>query len=325
VHTCPVCGAPGTDAHALTGRDLLHGTPGTFHVAVCTACGSGRTLPEVTDDALRAYYPDSYQAYSLPSGLLGLAARSWWRLRLRRALRRDPLEVLAGLPPGAVLDVGCGRGDLGAALVERGWRAVGIEPSEAACDVAARRGLDARHGTLGSVPLEPESFDAAVMSHSLEHMNDPRAALECVRRALRPGGVLVVSLPNFGSWQRERFGATWFALDLPRHRVHYTPASLRAALVGAGFDVRSLSTASDSWTLLGSLQYRTAGRLVLGRGLALRLGFAFAALLSPVSRLLDLVCGEPALLHAVAKRPSGTGSAQTQSDRTAERGDRVLG
>jgi ubiquinone/menaquinone biosynthesis C-methylase UbiE len=307
-HPCPICGAPGTERDSIIGRDLLHGTPGTFQVVVCESCGAGRTLPEATDDALRAYYPDSYQAYALPGGVVGAAANAWWRLRLRFALGRYPLEALGSLPPGAVLDVGCGRGDMGAALVERGWRAVGIEPSESACEVARKRGMDVHQGTLGSVALDEEAFDAAIMSHSLEHMNDPPAALERVFRALRPGGVLVVSLPNFGSWQRERFGAAWFALDLPRHRVHFTPASLRTALADAGFDVGSLKTANDSWTLLGSLQYRTAGRLVLGRGLALRVGFAIAALLSPVSRLLDLVRGQPALLHAVARRPARAGA-----------------
>ena len=313
--SCPVCRAPSTEPYSLTGRDLLNGTPGTFHVVVCEDCGAGRTLPEVTDDELAAYYPDSYQAYALPSGLAGLVARAWGRFRLRFVLRRHPLRALAALPPGVVLDVGCGRGDLGAALIERGWRTVGVEPSEAACGVAARRGLDVRHGTLGSVVLEDELFDAAVMSHSLEHMNDPRAALECVFRTLRPGGLVLVSLPNFASWQRERFGPAWFALDLPRHRVHYTPTSLRTALASAGFDVLSLRSANDSWTLLGSLQYRAAGRLVLGRGFALRLGFAVAALLSPVSRILDLMRGQPALLHAVAVRPA-TG---------AERVDHALG
>jgi hypothetical protein len=61
----------------LTGRDLLHGTPGSFHVAMCKACGTGRTLPDLTDDELGAYYPGSYQAYALPGGFAGLAARAW--------------------------------------------------------------------------------------------------------------------------------------------------------------------------------------------------------------------------------------------------------
>jgi SAM-dependent methyltransferase len=146
--------------------------------------------------------------------------------------------------------------------------------------------------------LDDESVDAVIMSHSLEHIPDPVAALARVRRALRPGGLLVITLPNFACWQRKRFGSTWFHLDLPRHRTHFTSRSLGLALSNAGFVNVSLSTTGETNALLATLQYAFFGRVILG-GVA---RYAFNAVLFPASYLLDLAHGEPALLHAVAWR-----------------------
>ena len=108
---------------------------------------------------------------------------------------------------------------------------------------------------LASARLTVDSFDAVVMSHSLEHVSEPRADLARVRRLLRPGGLLLISVPNFASWQREMFGSEWFALDLPRHRTHFTPRSLAHALRGEGFELVSVRTTSSSGVLVATLQY----------------------------------------------------------------------
>ena len=70
----------------------------------------------------------------------------------------------------------------------------------------------------------------------LEHLDDPRAALERARSWLRPGGVLLVGVPNIATWQARIAGTRWFHLDAPRHRVHFTPPGLEAALTSAGFE-----------------------------------------------------------------------------------------
>jgi 2-polyprenyl-3-methyl-5-hydroxy-6-metoxy-1,4-benzoquinol methylase len=315
---CPICGSLPADACQIEGRDRIHGVPGSFCVAVCSSCGGGWTTPPVSQQELAAFYPGSYQAYVLQQGMLGKVQRRGQQFVLARALRRVPLEALAHRTAGTVLDVGCGRGDLGEALLRRGWRVSGIDPSPSACALAEARGIAAHVGTLESVPLEEQSFDAAVMTHSLEHVVDPRGDLGRVWRLLRPGGTLVISLPNFGSWQRRRFGADWFPLELPRHRTHFTRDSLERALTGEGFEIVSLGPGSDNgFALLASLQYRLAGELVLDRPPQAWLGYAF----SPVSRLIDLSTRDGALLNAVVRRPAAQpGRAR---DSILRRGSRV--
>ena len=169
----------------------------------------------------------------------------------RGGFARDPLVARAphpgyraagrasDLPVGHAVDVGCGRGDLAGLLVDRGWRVTGVEPSASACRAARRRGVDARQGTLHDVELDSGAYDAAIFRHSLEHSADLAGDLATVVRALKPGGLVLITVPNFECWQRRRFGNRWYHLDLPRHRVHLTTPGLRAALNRAGAEVES--------------------------------------------------------------------------------------
>jgi hypothetical protein len=61
--------------------------------------------------------------------------------------------------------------------------------------------------------------------------------VEAIARWLRPGGALVVGVPNLASVQARVGGRRWYHLDLPRHRTHFTPAGLQALLDAGGFDV----------------------------------------------------------------------------------------
>src|SRR5207248_5991801 len=220
-----------------------------------------------------------------------------------RALKAPPLNAIAAATPGTLLDVGCGRGDLGAAFIRRGWRVSGVEPSPEACAVARRQGVDAREGTLDSVEFPDGSFDAVVMRHSLEHVPDPIADLGRVFRLVRPHGLLVISVPNFDSWERRRFGSAWFHLDLPRHRTHFTPQSLRLALSKSGFEVQSVETSGDAGSLPATLQYRLAGRLFSRSVPALWAQYGLGMLLSPLRAVLDRRRGGGPFLHGVGRRP----------------------
>jgi SAM-dependent methyltransferase len=303
---CPVCGSLPADPCLYSGPDRLHNTPGTFCVAVCSGCGGGWTLPPASTDELPAFYPGSYYAYAaLAEGPLATVQRVGQEALLRRALSRPPLRALAAMPTGVLLDVGCGRGDLGAGLLRRGWRVVGVEPSADACNVARSRGVDAEVGTLDSVAYDDESFDAVVMSHCLEHVVNPLADLCSVLRVLRPGGLALISLPNFASWQLRRFGACWFPLELPRHRTHFVPRSLHLALSTAGFEVVSIGSQGDLTSFLSSVQYRLSGRLRLTNALAAWTGMGLSLAFSPLTALADRAGEGGPELYAVARRPAG--------------------
>jgi SAM-dependent methyltransferase len=301
---CACCGRA-LPAPRLFSPDRLHGVPGRWQVAVCPSCGAGRTLLYAGEDELGRFYPADYLPYAeAPQPrAAALAARALGKLRARRALRTPPLDSVRLLRPGRALDVGCGRGDVGALLIGVGWRVTGVEPSESACAAARSRGIDARPGTLSTVGVERAAYDLVVFIHSLEHTVDPVADLRRVAAALRPGGVVAITVPNFGSRQARWFGSRWFHLDVPRHRHHFTRLGLARALTAAGLHVDRVSTSTSAAGLAGSVQYALAGRWLLRHGLGFRLAVAACETCAPLARLADAGTDERDLLHVVARRP----------------------
>jgi SAM-dependent methyltransferase len=291
----------------LQGYDRLHATPGEFVVRVCSTCGSGRTFPLVAAEELWRFYPALYNAYALPeNAVLRSFATGLFRWRYWRALRRPPLRILRRVSPGRVLDVGAGRGDLGVVLAAYGWEVTGLEPSPEACEEGRRRGVHMVQGALGSVDADDlgSGYDAVVFRHALEHVVEPKQDLGRARGLLRPGGLLLIAVPNFGSWQSRRFGSAWFHLDLPRHRAHFTAAGLEQLLHDSGFEQAELMTATTSDGLPVSLEYRFFGRRLFRSGIPLYIMFALALALFPMSVAANSFGGGGDELNASAVRPN---------------------
>lgn len=295
---CLACGGELGSEPAVVGRDRLHSIRGTWSVYECRECGSGTTLPLALESELGTFYPTDYAPYRATGGLVGMALEAMQRARNRRF----PLRELDAGHAGTLLDVGCGGGELAASWLHRGWRALGIEPSPQAAAVARARGVEIVGATLTDATLEARSLDAVVFRHSLEHVVDPVRDLHRVHTALRPGGRLAVTVPNWSSWQRRLFADRWFPLELPRHRTHFTSAGLEAALRAAGFDELRIRPATPFITTTWSVQYWLFDRVVTGSEAMLLLGYACAAPVAVVSSVLDRLLGGGDFLEAAAVR-----------------------
>jgi SAM-dependent methyltransferase len=143
---------------------------------------------------------------------------------------------------GALLDVGCGEGRFLWALDPARWRRTGVELSAETVARMAGRVPDLRlvAGDLDSPALEAGGFDVVTFWHVLEHLPDTPAVLARARDLLRPGGRLVVSLPNFASLQARLFRRHWYGFDdVPRHLHHFSPDSLARLLEAAGLAVEA--------------------------------------------------------------------------------------
>src|SRR5207248_566255 len=103
------------------------------------------------------------------------------------------------------------------------------------------------------------------------------------------------------SWQRRFFGSRWFHLDLPRHRVHFTPASLALALSQAGLAVRHQFASTSVLGLPASLQYVAIGRCIAASGPKLHASVAVCGSLFPLTWLVDHLGGELDTVHTVAE------------------------
>jgi predicted SAM-dependent methyltransferase len=186
----------------------------------CAACGTARTAgppPPAEAHEAGAYRPGRPRGAGLAAPLL----RNFDVTRLK----------MLGVPGGALLDVGAGRGRFVATARAAGWDARGIEPS-------SREPADhVEQVALEGAQVAPGSQRAITLWHVLEHVEDPAAALERLHDWLEPGGALVVGVPNLASLQARLGGPRWYHLDLPRHRTHFTAAGLRALLERTGFEV----------------------------------------------------------------------------------------
>jgi len=228
---CPLCGENRPEP-LFQARDRLGLAKGEFSLVGCASCGMVYVNPRPGEDELAGYYPKTYWG-ERQAGVRELFRGVEERLKegyKLRAVRR------AGLAGGKILDVGCGRGEFLYLLKTRGFEVTGLEPgAEAAGRGREELGLDIINGTLGGAELPVSAFDAATMWHVLEHLPEPLAALRELYAALKPGGVLLVALPDFGSRQAEIFRERWFGIDAPRHLAHFTRAKLSEMLKRAGF------------------------------------------------------------------------------------------
>jgi len=295
---CPGCATSIPDpAVLLRGHDRLTGAPGEFSVVSCPSCGLAFTEPRLQPEDFAVYYPDSYSAYEPNVSAKRSLGERIGDLQRQAVVRFGPYRQVWRRRPGRVLDVGCGVGDLATLFARHGWSAAGIEPSAQAAEHARAAGVETVTGTLADAPWPQGEFDAITFNHSLEHIDDPAEAVAQAARLLKPGGLLAIAVPNFGSWHRRLFGSAWFQLDLPRHLQHFDRDSLAALVEAAGLEVVDVGAATMRPSPVGSVQYKTFGRLRYnGRGFRL-----LAWALAPLLFLSDRV-GEGDCLHLTAER-----------------------
>jgi SAM-dependent methyltransferase len=233
--------------------------------------------PRPDESSIGRFYPEDYAPYQPPSQ----RPRGWMR-RVRNALERlvwsheygDPPQLdglgqrllarlvgpffrpsrdsMTAIPfhgAGRLLEFGCGSGWFAYRMQQRGFHVTGLDASAfAAAQVTRHFGIPVHVGTLPHRDIADASFDLITMGAVLEHVHWPRAVFAAAAKALRRDGLLVVSVPNIASWGFRYFGRHWWPLELPRHLLHFTPATLTRLARDHGFDVLELRMpARTSW------------------------------------------------------------------------------
>ena len=229
VAACEMCGA------ALgPGRLAYRGLP----YRRCAACGIWALAAMPTDAERRLRYETAYPRMFTPS-------------RIRTPRREMLTGVLAQArrhaAPGRLLDVGCGGGHFLQAARADGWRGVGTDLSHAACLAArATAGAPMAQAEATALPFRDGALDAVTLVNVLDHTAAARRTLEEAARVLRPGGLLVVRVPNgpvhaTAARVLARLGPLARLRGLDAFPVLHVFAFGRRALVrlltGAGFDV----------------------------------------------------------------------------------------
>lgn len=162
----------------------------------------------------------------------GLVNRLYHTVRKRTLQRKLRLITsISGLQQGSLLDIGAGTGAFLNTMHTAGWKVRGIEP-----DSTARTKAGELYGLLLDSPdmlgrLPSASFDVVTLWHVLEHVHDLHEYIEQIRRVLKPGGTIVIAVPNYTSWDASHYKNYWAAYDVPRHLYHFSPDAIRKLLL----------------------------------------------------------------------------------------------
>ncbi|MCX3061438.1 class I SAM-dependent methyltransferase [Streptomyces beihaiensis] len=243
---CPWCGSTRLRTRLRT-TDLLQHKPGSFTVDECRGCGHAFQNPRLTPQGLNFYYRDFYD---------GLHARRIDRVRVDRvhgtrdADRRAAAAARALFrlaEPESWLDVGTGHGHFPAVAKQvHPYTAYdGLDVGDAV-EQARRDGRveEAHRGLLTDLaPRLAGRYDAMSMFHYLEHCLDPREELKAAHRVLRPGGHLLIELPDPESHYARVLGRWWLSYFQPQH-LHFIPlTNLRTELRALGYTVVAVDRA----------------------------------------------------------------------------------
>jgi SAM-dependent methyltransferase len=232
VPLCSLCGAPGEfylsepDRYLGLNPEMRHPY---FRCAVCDHLYQ----PQIDPALLLPFYPPAYYGAPRTSGLRSRIGN------VRQSGRARAVEWRAA--KGRAIDIGCGRGLVLEQLQKRGWQVSGMDwNADNARDVAERLGIPVAAGPQALTSLAASCYEAASLFHVLEHEQRPLELLAQVHRLLKPGGRLVVAVPNGASAARALFGRHWAGYDFARHRQVFTPHSLTVALGRTRFSVERI-------------------------------------------------------------------------------------
>ncbi|KAA1247357.1 class I SAM-dependent methyltransferase [Aquimarina sp. RZ0] len=125
---------------------------------------------------------------------------------------------------GTLLDIGAGTGDFLVQAKKERWQVVGVEPNEQAKVLAKGKGVTLKKDTSN---FETARFDVITLWHVLEHIPDLENQIVELKRLLKPGGHIVIAVPNYKSYDAKYYKSYWAAYDVPRHLWHFSKKSIK--------------------------------------------------------------------------------------------------
>lgn len=192
----------------------------------CLSCNLIQVSPLPTLSAVNQLYQGDYwKNFSFYSSQL-LAHEKYFRKKITdiKKLRKD----------GRLLDVGCAYGTLVKEADNQGFSAEGIDISGFAVKQCRKKNLKATTGVITDIK-KSNYYDVVTAFEVVEHERDPLLTVRTANQLLKPGGLLVVSVPDSNSWSAKIMGKYWFGYRHKEHLFHFTKDSLNALLNKAGF------------------------------------------------------------------------------------------
>lgn len=274
---CPLCNGDKFTDFLKIGKNF-NDRKEFFLLVKCSNCGlvSLGSFPKNSGD----YYSGGYS----PHRDFSIGKNELYRSRnaalekLKRVALTDFIEEPEPWGEKRHLDVGCGSGKFLHKMSAKGWRAFGLEISQAACNVGRKKGLDIQQGSIKECRFNDGVFDLITMSHVLEHLDDPVGDMMVVFKKLKSEGKLILAVPNIDSWEAKITGKKWIGYDVPLHLFHFSPKTLKKLLKSIGFVDISIKYNPSTALLNGSMDLPKNIPLHMRRYLLLPFGLFFSSI-----------------------------------------------
>jgi 2-polyprenyl-3-methyl-5-hydroxy-6-metoxy-1,4-benzoquinol methylase len=223
----------------------------------CRRCGLIYANPRAPEAAILARYSSEYfwneylPAVGAAGGKYDLDYQDQRHAAMLALIRRHS-------PNGRrLLEVGTGAGLFLKAAQRAGWDTAGLElSSEGSAFARDRLQLDVRTERAEAMSFPAGSFDVAVMFDVIEHLFDPVVVLEATRRAVAPGGIIIVSTPNYDALSRFVLGSDWAVLSPLEHVYYFTERTLDAMLRKSGWSNVVTERRFAGWGVFETMNYR---------------------------------------------------------------------
>jgi SAM-dependent methyltransferase len=189
----------------------------------------------VTRDTGATDYEESYWGLALDPDGVERSMSSPTERDNKRHLAAKELAIINSLPPGRILDVGCGNGAILEGVDAR-WEKYGVEISHYAVKEAQGFG-NIHEGDLRSACYDSSSYDVILLFHVIEHMTDPLAEVSEIYRILKNDGLLIIGTPDFDCACARRYGDHFRLLHDKTHISLFSNDSLTRMLADVGFQV----------------------------------------------------------------------------------------
>ncbi len=220
---------------------LVH-SEGNINVVRCKKCNFIYTNPVPAEENLKEEYDENF--FSKEKDLLSSS------LDRRDSVFIEGLKVIDKFYPkkGNLLDVGCATGGFIKMAKDDGWETQGVEFSSVASEYCRKKmGLKVFTGLLEEAKFDNNTFDVVTLWDVLEHIPDVRCALSEIKRILKPGGIVVVRVPNITfhlkkikvlkMLKRDNIFNVVATLSPDRHLNQFSPRTLKEFLRKADFNV----------------------------------------------------------------------------------------
>lgn len=264
---CPCCGNSQIKVLYKDLKDIGYFVEGKFNLLSCSVCRLEFLNPILTEKQLAKYYPE--QEYYSFHNVNKLALSYHWLsayfysgknfLANLFLLPLSPLFYRYYIDKGKkVLEIGCGDGLKLAIYKKYGMETFGLEPYGAKLTEEEKK-LGIIRKSVGEVNYDSE-FDYIVLKEVLEHVPDQKQILEKCYKWLKPGGKLIITVPNVEGIWRKIFKENWFGYDVPRHLYNYNPKNIKFYLKKFGFKINRIRIYDMPYMFDGSLKYRASSK-----------------------------------------------------------------